>query len=266
MRSLKIPRYIQKLSSIRNDNENFLSVKAAYGKLNSCDHPVISIVIPAYNEEHNILKTLASLCYNHINECIEIIVVDNNSTDNTRNIVDSCGIRSIIEKKQGITYARNAGLFTARGTFVLNADADTIYPQNWIEEMVKPLRNSDIAITYGTFSFIPIGKTSRLTYFLYEYFSEMSRFFNRFLKDEAVNVYGFNSAFKKADALLVEGFNHPKGTNEDGWLALKLRKAGLGRIYYIKSAMVWTTDRRIQLDGGLVPGIMKRMKRFLLRK
>ena len=63
----------------------------------------------------------------------------------------------------------------------------------------------------------------------------------------------------------MEGFITPPGTNEDGWLALKLRKKGYGKLFYITNinALVWTTDRRIQIDGGLLKGTFKRLKRMI---
>ena len=171
--------------------------------------------------------------------------------------------------KQGITAARNAGLAVARGNYVLNADADTLYPKDWIEQMVAPLANDEkVAITYGRFSFIPTGATSRFTYFFYEYLADSLRYINKYFKEEAVNVYGFNSCYRRQQGLQVDGYNHPQGANEDGWLALKLRDKGFGKLHYVTNikALVWTTDRRIQLDGGLVKGILKRVKRVIFGK
>ena len=81
-------------------------------------------------------------------------------------MVIAAGIPCIKELNQGITNARNAGLAVAKGKYILNADADTIYPKDWIEEMVKPLaENENVCSVYGRFSFIPIGSTGRFTYF-----------------------------------------------------------------------------------------------------
>ncbi len=58
-------------------------------------------------------------------------------------------------------------------------------------------------------------------------------------------MYGFNSCFRKADGLAVDGFNFPAGAGEDGWFALKLREQGFGKLYQVTNplALVWTTDR-----------------------
>jgi glycosyltransferase involved in cell wall biosynthesis len=242
-----------------------LTAAGAYKSLHKGD-PEISIVMPAYNESHNIVPALASLCHNKTSKAVEIIVVNNNSADDTEALIRACGVTCVNETKQGITFARNAGLAQARGKYILNADADAIYPEAWIEEMIAPLiNNQNVAVTYGRFSFIPIGSTGRGVYFFYEYLTEFSRWYNKKVKDEAVNVYGFNSGFRREQGLSVEGFNHPPGTNEDGWLAVKLRNKGYGKLYYVNvlRARVWTTDRRIQIDGGLFKATMIRLKRIL---
>lgn len=263
---IKIPPSINKFLDNRLAKpEMCLRARGLY-MLMSKDTPLISIVIPAYNESENIVRSLLSLCANRTAKSVEIIVVDNNSSDDTQSLVEACGVRCITEGMQGITHARNAGLKAAQGDYVLNADADAVYPEDWIEEMTRPLMNNmDVAITYGLFSFIPIADTGRMTYFIYEYLSSASRFFNKIFKDEAVNVYGFNSGFRREQGIQVDGFNHPPGTNEDGYLAFKLRAKGFGKLYCVKrkEALVWTTDRRIQIDGGIYKASILRLKRLL---
>ena len=263
MRLIAIPADIKQYTTGKITSAD---VFTAYKALRKTGPPEISISIPAYNEEDNIVQTLASLCNNITKYAVEIIVTDNNSQDRTAEIIKSCGVVYEFESRQGITQARNTGLAVTQGKYILNADADTIYPKNWIEEMVSPLIGSKrYAITYGRFSFIPTAKTGRLTYFIYEYIADLARVYDKHFKNEAVNVYGFNSCFRKEQALQVDCFDHPPGTNEDGYLALKLKMKGFGDLYLVKSpkAIVWTTDRRIQIDGGLWKGVFKRVKRFL---
>ena len=264
MRPINIPASITKYISQLSQEELVNVALSGYKSLLK-ELPEVSIIIPAYNEEKNIVPTLASLCQNKTSRSVEILVVDNNSIDATQDLAKACGVTCVQEFQQGITFARNRGLSIARGKYILNADADTIYPEKWIEHMVKPLEDEGIALTYGRFSLIPTAKTGRLTYFLYEYLAEFSRSVNKRIKDEAVNVYGFNSGFRRSQGLNVDGFNHPVNTNEDGWLALKLRNKGFGKLHLVKNigALVWTTDRRIQMDGGLFNGFLKRVKRIL---
>ena len=265
MRSITIPEYIKKIVYFNGypDSARIVFIHQNYAFKKSHD-PQVSIAIPAHNEEANILKTLHSLCINETKRPIEIIVVNNNSTDKTEALIKACGVRCVNESVQGITAARNAGLGAAKGKYVLSADADVIYPKDWIEEMIAPLeRGNTFCVTYSRFSFLPSQGTPRWVYFFYEYFADIAKAYNRYFKDEAVNVYGFNMGFRRLQAINVDWFNHPRDSNEDGWLALKLRDRGFGELFYVKSpkALVWTTDRRIKSDGGLIKGIIKRIKR-----
>ncbi len=267
MRPITIPNTIEQLwkSGAKTRDEQIAMVKNRYSQLLK-GTPEVSIVIPAYNEEQNILRTLLSLSSNTTTRSVEIIVVNNNSKDNTEALVKATDVGCILETKQGITAARNAGLAVARGKYILNADADSIYPPDWVEEMVKPLADSDtVSITYGRFGFIPTGSTSRFSYFLYEHTADTIRWVNKKFREEAVNVYGFNSGFRREQGISVEGFNHPPGANEDGWLAVKLREKGYGKLHCVTNtnAMVWTADRRIEMDGGLWKALWMRFKRIV---
>ncbi|MDE3143158.1 MAG: glycosyltransferase family 2 protein [Bacteroidota bacterium] len=271
MRPISIPSYIQKSWNVDyTSDETFLQIREAYSTLSrGSDAPEVSVVIPAYNEEKNIVQTLHSLCNNVSTKSVEIIVVNNNSKDNTEALVLATGVRCVNESKQGITAARNCGLANAKGKYILNADADSIYPKYWIEEMIKPLdENENIVSVYGRFSFIPTADTGRFIYFFYEYFADVKRKLNKWLKDEAVNVYGFNSGFRREQGLQVDGFNHPPGSNEDGYLALKLRDKLNGKLFFVTDtkALVWTSDRRIQTDGGLLKAIVTRIRKVFPKK
>lgn len=254
MRPLKIPKNILKFNKEKNDLIEKVSIIAENFKRLTSDLPLISIIIPAYNEEENILKTLYSLSFSKTKHPLEIIVVNNNSIDATEKLVNACNVNCIKETKQGITNARNGGLSVSKGVYIINADADTIYPDTWIDDMVSPLINDQsICLTYGKFSFIPIAKTPRSVYFFYEYLSDLNKKVCQLFKEEALNVYGFNSSCRRLQCIDVEGFNHPEGTNEDGWLAIKLRTKGYGKLHWVTDnrSIVWTTDRRIQIDGGI---------------
>jgi glycosyltransferase involved in cell wall biosynthesis len=268
MRSIAIPQNIRQHNlSSEVLQHNLYNIHSGIKKIYA-PKPEVSIVIPAYNEAGSILKTLSSLAASTTKKSVEIIVVNNNSTDNTAALAIAAGATCIHETTQGITAARNAGLRQATGKFILNADSDTIYPPGWIDAMTLPLVDERVVMTYGNFSFIPGSPASRLVYTGYEYVSDISRWVNKNFRDEAVNVYGFNSAFRRLEGIAVDGFNHPAGTNEDGWLAIKLRDHFHKQLHLVKDhqAAVWTSDRRIELDGGLYRAVIKRVARQFLHR
>ena len=94
-------------------------------KLNS-NNSIASIVIPVWNEEKNIARTLSSLAAQKTDYSFEVIVVNNNSTDGTQAVLDRCGVQSFFEPRQGIPWARQAGLEEARGKYILCADGDSV--------------------------------------------------------------------------------------------------------------------------------------------
>ena len=101
----------------------------------------LSIIIPAYNEELY-LKS----CLEHVmaaaegNDC-EIIVVDNNSTDKTSEIARSFpGVKVLLEKRKGPTWARQLGYEHSTGDLIAMVDADTQMPKGWIAMALKVFR------------------------------------------------------------------------------------------------------------------------------
>ena len=263
MRPLTLPAYITKLLRC-SDEEKIALVKKQYQALLK-GQPDVTVVIPAYNEEENILNPLVSISANNTSKSVEIIVVNNNCTDNTEALVLASGVTCIKETVKGVTAARTAGLNAAKGKYILNADADSIYPPTWIDEMIPPLSDSSVAMTYGRFAFLPGKGKARFTYFVYEHIADILRVYKRVFKEEAMNVYGCNSGFRKEQCLQVDGYEHPLGTNEDGWMAVKLRNKGFGKLYkvYTNKAIVWTVDRHLQNDGGLFKALIMRVKQVV---
>lgn len=95
----------------------------------------ISVVIPAYNEEHYIGVCLDYIIRNAKGSLHEIIVIDNASTDRTREIASSKpGVKVVTEKIKGLTRARQRGLEEATGDLIAYLDADTRLPENWLDK------------------------------------------------------------------------------------------------------------------------------------
>lgn len=261
MRPVTVPAYVKEILHYSN-TEKIKLARESYESAKS-DTPLVSVVIPAFNEEEHILNPILSISRNVTSYPFEIIVVNNNSTDKTGELAQATGVVCITETTKGVTAARTAGLMQARGKYIINADADSIYPPSWINELITPMEQDDkVALAYGRFAFLPDDKTGRFSYFLYEHMADVLRLYKRKLKDEAMNVYGCSSAFRKEQCLQVDGYEHPPRTGEDGWLALKLRNKGFGILYYVStmSALAWTIDRHLQQDGGLWKALFMRVK------
>ncbi len=102
-----------------------------------------SIIVPAYNEAAYLATTLRSLQEQDYPGAYEIIVVDNNSTDQTAALAASFGVRVVLEREQGVCAARQRGSEVAVGEILVSTDADTIYPPDWLRTVDEVFRRSD---------------------------------------------------------------------------------------------------------------------------
>ena len=96
----------------------------------------ISVVVPAYNEQ-DMIDPCLRMVFAQTVPPDEVIVVDNNSTDRTPEILRAYGnqIRLLREPRQGIVFARNRGFDAATGDIICRIDADTRLPRSWIEQV-----------------------------------------------------------------------------------------------------------------------------------
>jgi glycosyltransferase involved in cell wall biosynthesis len=102
----------------------------------------LSFIIPAFNEERLITRCLQSISASlaaHSNPCFtsEIIVVDNNSTDNTADLARQAGAQVVFEPINQIGRARNAGAAAATGDWLLFVDADSVINPGLLADIVR---------------------------------------------------------------------------------------------------------------------------------
>ncbi len=103
--------------------------------------PFVSIIVPVYNGEHFMAKCLDSLLkQSYPRDKYEVIVVDNNSDDQSALIARSFdGVKVFHEKKRGSYAARNFGISVARGHIIAFIDVDCIAAGNWLEQAARCL-------------------------------------------------------------------------------------------------------------------------------
>ncbi|MDZ4817287.1 MAG: glycosyltransferase [Verrucomicrobiota bacterium] len=111
--------------------------------------PTISVIIPAFNEEQYLPRTIAAIqkagdrLREERNQTIEIIVVDNNSLDRTKEIATELGAKVIFEQFNNISRARNVGVSHAQGEFLAFIDADMIISDDLLCAIDANLMDSD---------------------------------------------------------------------------------------------------------------------------
>jgi glycosyltransferase involved in cell wall biosynthesis len=118
----------------------------------------VSIIIPNYNHARYISDAIQSVLrqdYGHY----EVIVVDDGSTDNSREVVAQFGdrVRYIWQENQGLSAARNTGIRAARGDLIGLLDADDLYETDFLSKLVPILKeNPDAEAVYCGYQFVDI--------------------------------------------------------------------------------------------------------------
>ena len=125
---------------------------------------LISVIIPVYNGEKFIREAIESILQQSVRP-LEIIVIDDGSTDATGEVVKSYEdqIRYVYQERSGIAAARNRGLEMVQGNLITFIDADDIWLQNKLEIQLKILfEKPEYEMVIGLLTQIPISETKKV--------------------------------------------------------------------------------------------------------
>jgi glycosyltransferase involved in cell wall biosynthesis len=111
----------------------------------------VSIIVPIYNEEKNLKKCIESLI-NQTYKNLEIILINDGSTDNSKKVIDSYKDKRIVaihKKNTGIGDTRNTGIAKSTGDYIMFVDSDDYIELNYVEVLLKSLNENkaDLAIS-----------------------------------------------------------------------------------------------------------------------
>jgi len=216
--------------------------------------PKLTIVVCTYNRQEWLPGCLSSLEPQCINDAIEVLVIDNNSTDATSNIAHGYSDRLpnfkyIFEGTQGLSHARNRGFKEACGQIVAYIDDDAKAHPDWVRAIINFFEThrdaSGVGGPHYAFSLAPIP-----VWFPKEYGSRSMGNETRKLK-EGEWIGGMNMAFKKNALNEIGGFDTSIGMNgnkvsygEETQLTLRMLEKGM-QIYYCAEMRV---DHAIRED------------------
>jgi len=203
--------------------------------------PKISVIIPNYNDAETLplcLKAVFSSDYPDF----EVIVVDDKSTDNSRELIKSFDIKILVhEKNRGQGAARNTGAKQANGEILLFIDADACLKKDTLKKIANVFsEKNDIAAVVGLPDKTCVYKNLASIHF-------NRRIYFNFLKlPDYINIiHGTVAAIKKDVFLKIKGFNEGITGVEDTEIGYRL--VGLGyKIYYSKDISV-THHKKINL-------------------
>ncbi len=200
----------------------------------------VSVIVPAFNESANIVATVRSLV-----ACdypwVEVIVVDDGSTDGTANLVERLripGVYVIRQENAGKPAALNTGIRHARGDVLVLVDGDTVFERDAIAELVQPLADPSVGAVSGNTKVANrsgfLGRWQHLEYVIG--FNLDRRMFD--LARCMPTVPGAIGAFRRA-ALRDVGGVSAQTLAEDTDLTMAVIRAGW-RVVYNPDAIAWT--------------------------
>ncbi len=191
---------------------------------------MISIIIPAHNEEHYIRVSLESIRRQKYREW-EIIVVCDACTDRTAQIAKRYTKKVYKINKNNVSTARNYGAKKANGDIFVFLDADSIIASNLLFEIEKAIQKGWIGGVTKTYSLEPLWKAQILW--------AIGNFFRHFF------LAGSGLLFCKKD--VFPGFDESRKLAEDTHLLITLKKKG--KLKYITNSFIKTSSRRWEREG-----------------
>ena len=204
----------------------------------------ISVVVPAFNEEKLIEKSLRAIssALNSIHQVgweTEIIVCDNNSTDRTAELARAAGARVVFEPINQIGRARNCGAAAATGDWLLFIDADSFPSAELLDEVAKAIASGK-AIAGG--STVRLETANFPARFLTEFWNTISRVLHWVAGSF---IFCETTAFRA-----VGGFNNEFFTGEELDLSKRLKRFARTqkkKVVIVSKYPLLTSDRKIHL-------------------
>jgi len=196
--------------------------------------PSVTIVVPVLNEEAAIGACLESLLgQEYPREKLEIIVVDNGSSDRSLEILSGYGQRLTLlnEQEPGPAATRNSGIAAANGEILAFTDADCVARGDWLMNLVSPLSEPEVGLVGGKILALPAA-------------TDIERYSEK-LDDHGVSLNApiptaitMNWASRTADIRALGGFDPEFIQGEDSDLSLRMFLAG-HTFRYQPSAIVY---------------------------
>ena len=225
--------------------------------------PDLSFVVPARNEAANIGACVDALLLQGDNATVEVIVVDNGSSDDTGAIATACGARVVHEPRPGLAHARQAGLVAAQAPILVFVDADTIVPAEWAAAAIAEFRRHPRLVAFSPAFYFHDGRLidNAGNGVFREFLCPLTNAVLLALGRPGILI-GSTMALR-ADALRLaggvdQGFQF---YGEDTMIARRLAK--FGEVRYLQRPRLHTSARRYQ-DRGLINVVYRYFTIFLL--
>lgn len=216
---------------------------------------VLSIIISTYNRANSLIRALESVIQQDAdNEKWECIVVNNASTDNTREVFEEfarnhpeCNLRMVDEPKQGLSHARNRGVQESKANFVAFIDDDETISSTFVSAYIALFDKGDAFVATGPVFPVYENKRPRwMSYYLEKMIANPIDLGNKIHTiSSSVVPAGGNMAFNREVFSLYGNFDHDLGRKgeeliggEETELFRRIRSLG-ERVFYVPKAKVY---------------------------
>jgi len=216
--------------------------------------PEVSIIIPVFNQAEYTKKCMESIVMNTPGELYEVVIIDNGSTDETKELLKClAGDVKIITNKVNMGFAKacNQGAKVASGKYLLFLNNDTQVQQHWLQPLVNTVENNLEIGAVGSKLLYPDGKVQHAGVIIIEQKNKVSLlprhvFMGDYPSDVPIEYPMFFQAVTAACLLIkknifdsVDGFNEAYWNgSEDVDLCFKIRQAGYKIAYEPKSVVI----------------------------
>ena len=213
---------------------------------------VLSFVVPAFNEEAYIGDCLESILKQtkELPGSTEIIVVNNASTDRTREVALSYpGVRVVDEPRKGLTFARQAGFLASAGSIIANVDSDSRLTPGWVARVLKEFRaNPRLAGFSGPFIYYDLTPQQRRLVKVFYLLGWITHIMNKHILRVGAMMQGGNFVVSRWALEKIGGFNVDISFyGEDTDIARRLN--AVGDVVFSFDLKMYSSARRLKHEG-----------------
>lgn len=194
---------------------------------------MISVVIPAFNAEATISEVVEAVRGQDLTEGLEVIIVDDGSTDQTAARAQQSGAVVVRQGNQGPAEARNTGWRSAHGETVLFTDSDCRPHRDWARNLLAGFANPEVAAVAGSY-----GIWNPQSWLARHIHAEIMK--RHAAMPSSIRAFGsYNVAIRKEVLERLDGFddNYPRASGEDNDLSYRILEAGF-TIAFRREALV----------------------------
>jgi glycosyltransferase involved in cell wall biosynthesis len=222
----------------------------------------LSFVVPAYNEEAYLPACLESILsqIDLAAAACEIIVVNNASTDRTREVaLRYPGVTVVDEPRKGLTFARQAGFAASTGALIANVDADSRLTPNWVANVLSTFAKSEalptpeakpLAALSGPLIYYDLTPRQRVLVHVFYLTAWTTYAINRYILHVGSMVQGGNFVVNRSALEAIGGFNTAISFyGEDTDIARRLN--AVGEVRFTFDLKMSSSARRLNSEGML---------------